>query len=118
MRKLWKRRPAYFLISYRSPNDSLVRTEFMTREQSDQHQGRVVEKSIPIEELGGKYWFCEVGRVQRGVYKHVALSTAQVRRRLNRGFVVRVVRGPLENRNDAESRLEGYWEALMDRDED
>ncbi len=111
-------RVAYFLISYRSPDDRFLHTRFMTLEQVEQHQGGAVERRISINDLEGKYWFCEVRRGHHGGGEHMALSTAEIERRLNRGFAVRVIRGPLDNRNDAEERLELYWEALTDRDED
>ncbi len=109
---------SYFLISYRSPNDRVLHMEFMTREQVEQHQAGEVERSISIKDLEGKYWFCEVRRGQHQTYKHMALSTAEIERELNQGFAVRVKRGPLGNRKDAEDCLELYWEALSNRDED
>ena len=109
---------AYFLISYRSPNDRVLHMEFMTREQVEQHQAGEVERSISIKDLEGKYWFCEVQRGQHRTYEHMALSTAEIERELTQGFAVRVKRGPLDNRKDAEDRLELYWEALTDRGED
>ncbi len=109
---------AYFLISHRSPDDRVLHMEFMTREQVEQHQGGEVEESISIKDLAGKYWFCEIRRGQQRTYEHMALSTAEIEKELTQGFAVRVKRGPLDNRKDAEDRLELYWEALSDRDED
>ncbi len=74
--------------------------------------GGNVAHGIPIGKLAGRYWFCGVRRPAERTVEHKAVSTEEVLPLLDEGFRVEVIRGPLETRDEADRRLELYWEAM------